>query len=94
MIKRAIALLALSAGGIMFAPADGMMFAPGGTAQAAVYCEYVDYPPNCLVRPNVVLRARPVARRAVTPGVGAPGVGVRPGTPANRGGPVNRAGRR
>ena len=27
-------------------------------------------------------------------GVGAPGVGVRPGTPMNRGGPVNRVGRR
>lgn len=49
------------------------------------------------------------ARRAVTPGVGAPGVGVAPGVgapgvgvvpnpgiggPANRGGPVNRVGRR
>jgi hypothetical protein len=30
----------------------------------------------------------------VTPGVGAPGVGVRAGTPMNRGGPVNRVGRR
>jgi hypothetical protein len=27
-------------------------------------------------------------------GVGAPGVGVRAGTPMNRGGPVNRVGRR
>jgi hypothetical protein len=36
-----------------------------------------------------------VARRAVmTPGVGAPGVGVRPGTHMNRGGPVNRVGKR
>ena len=34
------------------------------------------------------------ARAVVTPGVGAPGVGVRPGTPMNRGGPVNRVGRR
>ena len=33
-------------------------------------------------------------RAAVTPGVGAPGVGVRAGTPMNRGDPVNRAGRR
>jgi hypothetical protein len=42
--------------------------------------------------------AAPAARAAVaTPyrgvGVGARGVGVRPGTPANRGGPVNRVGR-
>ena len=35
--------------------------------------------------------ARRTTRRVVTPGVGAPGVGARP---ANRGGPVNRVGRR
>jgi hypothetical protein len=63
-------------------------------AKAVVYCQYVAYPAGCVVRPGVVLRPRPVARAAVTPGVGAPGVGVRPGTPMNRGGPVNRAGRR
>ncbi len=62
-------------------------------ANAVVYCQYVDFPVGCIVRPGVVLRPRPVAR-AVTPGVGAPGVGVAPGTPMNRGGPVNRAGRR
>ncbi|AXA44281.1 hypothetical protein [Rhizobium leguminosarum] len=62
-------------------------------ASAVVYCQYVAYPTGCVVRPGVVLRPRP-AVRAVTPGVGAPGVGVRPGTPMNRGGPVNRAGRR
>jgi hypothetical protein len=62
---------------------------------AAVYCQYIDYPAGCIVRPGVTLRARPVARAAVaTPGVGAPGVGVRAGTPTNRGGPVDRAGRR
>lgn len=62
---------------------------------AAVYCQYVGYPAGCIVRPGVVLRPRPVARAAVaTPGVGAPGVGVRAGTPMNRGGPVNRVGRR
>ncbi|XUM21864.1 hypothetical protein ACRAVF_32405 [Bradyrhizobium oligotrophicum S58] len=54
------------------------------TAEAAVvYCQYVDYPVGCVVRPGVVLRPRPVAREA-----------VRPGRPMNRGGPVNRAGRR
>jgi len=44
---------------------------------------------------------RTTVRRAATPGVGAPGVGVRPGVGAgragvgvNRGGPVNRVGRR
>jgi hypothetical protein len=63
-------------------------------ANAVVYCQYVAYPVGCVVRPGVVLRPRPVARAVVTPGVGAPGVGVRPGTPMNRGGPVNRAGRR
>jgi hypothetical protein len=41
-----------------------------------------------------VLRPRPVARAVVTPGVGARGVGVRHGRPMNRGGPVNRVGRR
>ena len=70
-------------------------FVAAGTeeANAVVYCSYVGYPSGCIVRPGVVLRARPVAR-AATVGVGAPGVGVRRGTPMNRGGPVNRVGRR
>jgi hypothetical protein len=86
-MKRTIPLMALmSALLLMAAPQE---------ASAVVYCQYVDYPVGCIVRPGVVLRPRPVARAAVaTPGIGAPGVGVRPGTPANRGGPVNRAGRR
>ena len=57
-------------------------------AEAAVYCKTVGVPQGCIVRP-----VAPVARVA-TPGVGARGVGVRPGTPMNRGGPVNRRGRR
>jgi hypothetical protein len=57
-------------------------------ASAIVYCQYVDYPAGCSVRAGVVLRPRPVARAAVTPGVG------RAGTPTNRGGPVDRVGRR
>jgi hypothetical protein len=62
-------------------------------AEAVVYCRTVGVPQGCVGRPGVV--GAPVARAAVaTPGVGARGVGVRPGTPANRGGPVNRAGRR
>jgi hypothetical protein len=84
-MKVLIALSVLTAG-----------FAAASTeeARAVVYCQYVNYPVGCIVRPGVVLRARPVARAVVTPGVGAPGVGVRAGTPMNRGGPVNRVGRR
>ena len=63
-------------------------------AGAVVYCQYIEYPVGCIVRPGVVLRPRPVARAVVRPGVGAPGIGVRAGTPMNRGGPVNRVGRR
>jgi hypothetical protein len=79
---------------VFVALAAAFVSVDGGEARAAVYCQYVNYPAGCIVRPGVVLRPRPVARAAVTPGVGAPGVGVRPGTPMNRGGPVNRAGRR
>jgi hypothetical protein len=61
-----------------------------GPAQAAVvYCKTAGVPQGCVVRPTPV-----AAAAVVTPGVGAPGVGVRPGTPANRGGPVDRVGRR
>jgi hypothetical protein len=56
-------------------------------ASAVVYCQYVSYPAGCVVRPGVVLRPRPVARAAAREA-------VRPGTPMNRGGPVNRVGRR
>jgi hypothetical protein len=59
------------------------------SANAVVYCTTVGVPMGCVARP-----VAPVARAVVTPGVGAPGVGVRPGTPANRGGPVTRVGRR
>lgn len=66
-------------------------------AQAAeVYCKTVGVPKGCVVRPTaavVVAPGAPVAAAVVaTPGVGAPGVGVRAGTPMNRGGPVNRVG--
>ena len=71
----------------------GMIAASTDGARAVVYCQYIDYPVGCVARAGVVLRPRPVARAVATPGVGAPGVGVRPGTPMNRGGPVNRAGR-
>jgi len=60
-------------------------FSGAGTkeAGAVVSCTYVGYPSGCVARAGVVLRPRPVARAA-----------VRTGTPINRGGPVNRIGRR
>jgi hypothetical protein len=84
-MKLPIALSALLAGFVVVSTDE---------ASAVVYCQYINYPVGCVVRPGVVLRPRPVARAVATPGVGAPGVGVRPGTPMNRGGPVNRVGRR
>ena len=84
-MKLAIALSAL---------AIGFVTASTEEARAVIYCQYINYPVGCVVRPGVVLRPRPVARAVVTPGVGAPGVGVRPETPMNRGGPVNCVGRR
>jgi hypothetical protein len=60
-----------------------------GPAEAVVYCRTVGIPQGCIVRP-----VAPVARAVARPGVGAPGVGVRRGTPMNRGGPVDRVGRR
>lgn len=64
-------------------------------AQAVVYCKTVGVPKGCVVRPVgavVVAPGAPVAAAVATPGVEAPGVGVRAGTPMNRGGPVNRVG--
>lgn len=58
-----------------------------GPAAAVVYCQYIGYPPSCVARPGVVLAPRPVARAVAREA-------VRPGTPMNRGGPVNRVGRR
>ena len=73
--------------------ATGFVTATPEPASAVIYCTYVGYPAGCVARAGVVLRPRPVARAVATP-VGAPGVGVSAGTPMNRGGPVNRAGRR
>ena len=70
--------------------ATGFVTATPEPASAVIYCTYVGYPAGCITRAGVVLRARPVAGV----GVGARGVGVRAGTPMNRGGPVNRVGRR
>jgi hypothetical protein len=55
-------------------------------ANAVVYCKAAGVPKGCVARP-----ADPVV---VTRDRGASGVGVRPGTTLNRGGPVNRVGRR
>ena len=70
--------------------ATGFVTATPKPASAVIYCTYISYPAGCIARRGVVLRARPVAGV----GVGARGVGVRAGTPMNRGGPVNRVGRR
>jgi hypothetical protein len=64
----------------------GSLTAGTEKANAVVYCQYISYPAGCVVRPGVVLRPRPVARAAAREA-------VRPGTPMNRGGPVNRVGR-
>jgi hypothetical protein len=65
----------------------GFVAASTEKASAVVYCQYVEYPAGCIVRPGVVLRPRPVAGAVAREA-------VRPGTPMNRGGPVDRAGRR
>jgi hypothetical protein len=75
--------IALAATALM---ATGFMTATTETASAVVYCSYVGYPAGCVVRPGVVLRPRPVARAARGT--------VTQGTAINRGGPVNRVGRR
>ena len=80
-MKRSIAL---TASALLIA---GFVAASPEKASAAVYCQYVEYPAGCVVRAGVVLRPRPVARAAAREA-------VRPGTPANRGGPVDRVGRR
>jgi len=70
---------------VRFAP-DGKVLLSADSANAVVYCQYVGYPQGCVARPGVVLRPRPVAR--------AVRGSATQGTAINRGGPVNRAGRR
>jgi hypothetical protein len=83
MTRTALALVALLTGGV-----GTTMVATTEPAQAqVVYCTYIGYPVGCVARPGVVLRPRPVGRAVAREA-------VRPGTPGNRGGPVNRAGRR
>jgi hypothetical protein len=65
------------------------------SARAEVICKTVGVPKGCVVRPvapAVVVVEPGVGVAGV--GVGAPGVGVRAGEPLNRGGPVDRVGRR
>ncbi|TFV80400.1 hypothetical protein E4K64_00840 [Bradyrhizobium frederickii] len=83
-MKMSIAMSALLTTGLV----AGFVAMSTEKAAAIVYCQYVEYPVGCVARAGVVLRPRPVARAVATPGVGAAG------TPMNRGGPVNRAGRR
>ena len=77
-MKYALTLIAVLIGGI-----GGVAVTSSSPANAVVYCQYINYPANCVARLGVRLVARPVARAA-----------VRTGTPTNRGGPVDRAGRR
>ena len=76
--------IALAASALLIA---GFVAASTEKAGAVVYCQYVEYPVGCVARAGVVLRPRPVARAVARET-------VRPGTPANRGGPVDRVGRR
>jgi hypothetical protein len=78
-MKLSIALAALLITGFVTASTE--------KASAVVYCQYVAYPAGCVARPGVALLPRPVGRAVAREA-------VRPGTPMNRGGPVNRAGRR
>jgi len=71
---------------------SGFMAASTEQASAVVYCQYIDYPVGCVARPGVVLRPRvvaPVRNQAIRENRETTGVGD-----INRGGPVNRAGRR
>ena len=75
------------------AAAAAMSLGAGSAQAAVVYCKTLGVPKGCVMRPTAAVVATPAAAAVVaTPGVGAPGVGVRAGTPMNRGGPVNRVG--
>jgi hypothetical protein len=76
----------------------GCVARPTGVVVTPVYCTAVGVPVGCVVRPRTVVAPVVVAPVAVAPVVVAPrartvGVGVY-GRPGNRGGPVNRVGRR
>ena len=63
-----------------------------GSAEAAVYCKTAGVPEGCVARPTAAAGA-PGRATVAGVGAGAQGAGLRPGTPMDRGGPVNRAGR-
>jgi hypothetical protein len=50
----------------------GVVTVTTGAANAVVYCQYIDYPASCVVRPGVVLRPRVIAPVVVRPVVVAP----------------------
>lgn len=50
----------------------GALAVTTNAANAVVYCQYIDYPAGCVVRPGVVLRPRVVAPVVVRPVVVAP----------------------
>ena len=78
---------ALKLSAALMSVVGGIAVLTPGPAQAVVYCTYIGYPANCVVRPGVRLVARPAARAAVRHGtVHRSGV--------NRNGGVNRVGRR
>ena len=68
----------------------GLTVTTPAPAEAVVYCTHVGVPAGCVARPGV---GAPGVGVAPGVGAGAVGPGVRHGTPANRGGPVNRVGR-
>ena len=77
-MKYALTLFAVTIGGI-----GALAVTTSAPAHAQTHCQYINYPAGCVARPGVRLVARPVARGA-----------VRANASVNRGGPVNRAGRR
>jgi hypothetical protein len=87
-MKYALTLFALLVGGI-----GVMTVTTSKPAHAIVYCTYIDYPANCVARPGVRLVARPVARGAARAHA-YDNRGTVGRSTVNRGGPVNRAGRR
>lgn len=65
-------------------------------AVRVVYCTRPLYPVGCVARPAPAAAAIYCTRPGYPVGCidrGAPGVGIAPGVPGNRGGPVNRVGR-
>jgi hypothetical protein len=62
---------------------------------ATVYCKTAGVPEGCVARPTTAAAVGAPGKAGVAGvGAGAQGAGLRAGTPANRGGPVNRAGTR